>query len=226
MNRMIKTLVSNKKRKCISSIFGYLEEDMTNWEKDLAYREEYEKMWNREVWEEKKKEAWEKRKLETSYLRVNKKSNVHVEIEYVFRAIEGAEKMTQEDFQEEIFNSLETVRLAQFGHCLGRFHAPFTQYRIKIFLETSHLFSFDCFSEKIESFFSNSLMNGMANFLLQRETKRTKIGTPGSLTFCEYCDSDYHFSYIFWGLINSKRIMKSIHTFYPSPKNSGSVGIP
>lgn len=109
----MKTLVSNKKRKCISSIFGYLEEDMTNWEKDLAYREEYEK-----------------RKLETSYLRVNKKSNVHVEIEYVFRAIEGAEKMTQEDFQEEIFNSLETVRLAQFGHCLGHFHAPFTQYRI------------------------------------------------------------------------------------------------
>jgi len=92
----------------------------------LAYREEYEKMWNREVWEEKKKEAWEKRKLETSYLRVNKKSNVHVEIEYVFRAIEGAEKMTQEDFQEEIFNSLETVRLAHFGHCLGHFHAPFT----------------------------------------------------------------------------------------------------
>ena len=88
----------------------------------MAYREEYEKMWNRE--------AWEKRKLETSYLRVNKKSNVHVEIEYVFRAIEGAEKMTQEDFQEEIFNSLETVRLAQFGHCLGHFHAPFTQYRI------------------------------------------------------------------------------------------------
>lgn len=88
--------------------------------------------------------------------------------------------MTPEDFQEEIFNSLETVRLAQFGHCLGRFHSPFTQYRIKIFLETSHLFSFDCFSEKMESFFSNSLMNGMANFLLQRETKRTKIGTPGS----------------------------------------------
>jgi hypothetical protein len=79
--------------------------------------------------------------------------------------------MTQEDFQEEIFNSLETVRLAQFEpclrclrclRCLSRFHSPFVQYRIKIFLETSHLFSFDCFSEKMESFFSNSLMNGMA----------------------------------------------------------------
>ncbi len=133
---------------------------------------------------------------------------------------------TRESFQQTLKKITEGFSLEKNSDYRGNSNQfPYSSHCLNIYLEKEHLFSFRSFHPDVQLLFSKRCLKELQheNIFLFKEKKKTSLSSErATVTKMEFIRSSYNYSFV-W---HTDHKVTNINTFYPSPKNSGSVGIP